>query len=164
MSTADQIPLNARSLSYQYNGRRYTLEFDSDYLTCTSTSQPESHTSKTPLWRLLPELLVDKSIPEYSRYRGREARYLLIGAVVAYFSDIRPHVPLLAPALLALGLLCSYRAFRASWPLEKTKVITDYGEEIAVVPHHASIKTRRTTFEQGLLDAIRTARERHNAA
>src|SRR4051794_1051014 len=154
MSTAQEIPLNARSLSYQYNGRRYTLAFDGEYLTSTWTSGPEYSTSRTPLWRLLPNLIVDRAIPEYSLHRGREARYLLIGAMVVHFSDIRHQVPLLAPALLFLGLLSSYRAFRACWTLKKTKVITDYGEEIALIPHHRSIETQRLAFERGLLDAI----------
>lgn len=160
MNSADPIPLNARSLSYKYQGRRYSLSFDEEYLTGTWKSFPESQTTKTPLWRLLPELLSDMSASGFARARGRETRYFVLGAVVFYFSDINSHVPLLAPTLLLLAVWSLGRAMRDSLPLRKTKVITDYGEDIALIPHHSRISVQRKAFEQGLIDAIRLAREK----
>jgi hypothetical protein len=161
MSLADPVPLNARSLTFKWNGRVCTLEYDSDYLTFQSASNPEYRIDKRHLWHLAPELLTDRSVPESSRHRGRESRYLTIGAVVAYFSDIHTHVPLLAPALLALGLLSLYRAVRGCMPLQKTKIITDYGEEFAIIPHLARMNAQRGAFEAGLIDAIRRAKSKH---
>lgn len=99
----DTTPLNARSLSYRWNRRRYTIQFDDQYLTIRS-DLPAYRISRTPLWQLAPELGVDRWRPNSVYAHGKEARYLLAGATVVFFSDISTRVPLLAPILLLLAL------------------------------------------------------------
>src|SRR4051812_6544005 len=99
------VPLNARSLSFKRDGKLCTLEFDGEYLTCSYQDFPELQITKTPLWRIMPELINDRSIPASARRFGRIASCSLVGGIVVFFSDIRTRVPLLAPAL---GLCAVY--------------------------------------------------------
>ena len=156
------VPLNARSLSFKRDGKRCTLEFDDEYLTCSFRGRPALHIAKTPLWRIMPEFLVDQSIPEASWQYARVSRYSLAAGIVFYFSDIRGHVPLLAPALFLCAGYTAYRALRPVYPLQKTKIVSEWGDEIAVIPHHEHIATNRKSFEDALLVAIREARQKHD--
>ena len=158
------VPLNARSLSFKRDGKRCTLEFDGEYLTCSFHDRAGFHISKTPLWRIMPELLVDRSIPETSRQYSRISRYSLVAGIVFYFSDIREHVPLLAPALFLCAAYSMYRTVRGVYPPQKTKIVSEWGDEIAVIPHHDHIATNRKNFEEGLLEAVREARHKHDDA
>jgi hypothetical protein len=157
------VPLNARSLSFKRAGQRCTLEFDSEYLTHSFQDKPAFYISKTPLWRIMPELLVDRSIPESAWKHGRISRYSLAAAVVVYFSDIRAYVPLLVPALLLCALYSTYRGVRMVYPPQKTKIVSDWGDEIAVIPHHENIATNRKAFESALMEAVREARNKHES-
>lgn len=158
------VPLNARSLAYRSLGQRCTLDFDEEYLTCSFHDHPALTITKTPLWRIMPELLVDRSLAPSFRSCGSVVRYSLAGGVIVWFSDIRPHVPLLAPVLFLCAAHSLYLIFRGAFPLEKTKVVSEWGEEIAVIPHHEEIATRRKSFEEALLRAVREARRKHDEA
>lgn len=156
------IPLTARSLSYKRAGNRYSLEFDDEYLTSSFRNGPVMQVTKTPLWRIMPELLVDSSIPESSIRYNRRFRYSLILGIVVYFSEIRVHIPLLAPVLFLYAAFSGYRFLRSVLPMEKTKVVTEWGEEIAVIPHHKQLADQRKRFEEGLMEAVREGRHRHD--
>ena len=159
----DTIPLNARSLSYRWNGRRYTIQFDDEHLTVKSDS-PAYRIAKTPLWHLAPEFVVDNWWPNSVYANAKETRYLYAGAIVVFFSDISTQIPLLAPALLLLALLSSYRILRACWPLNKTRLFTEDDEQFTVIPHHRSQEAQRKAFEEALIRAIQKARDEYNAA
>src|ERR1039458_8516627 len=100
MATFDDIPLNARSLSYRWDGYDYRLQLDPEHLTVEWKSPAYSRVSKTALRDLKPELAVEQRVSEDGRKCGRLALACFAASVVVWFSDIRPHVPLLAPALL----------------------------------------------------------------
>jgi hypothetical protein len=155
------VPLNARSLSFKRDGKRCTLEFDDEYLTCSFHDWPAFHTTKTPLWRIMPDFVIDRSVPDSSRRYGQIARYSFVASVVVYFSDIRVHVPLLAPALFLCAAYSLYRVFRGVSPPEKTKIVSEWGDEIAVIPHHEHIATQRARFQEALLESVREARHKH---
>jgi hypothetical protein len=161
---SDVIPFTPQNLSFKCGGRNCTLEFDQDYLTVCYRDTPELQLTKVPLWRIMPELLVDRSLPDSYRREGRVARYCLLGSIIAFFSDIQTHVPLLAPILLSCAAWTLFRAIRYAWPLDKTKIVSEWGEELAVIPHHDSLATARAAFEEKLLAAIRRARDEHYAA
>src|SRR5213080_1204329 len=103
------IPLNERSLTFKAYGKRCTLEFDEEHLTCSFQDWPELQINKIPLWRVMPDLIVDRSIPVSSRKYGRIARYAFVASVVSYFSDFRVRVPLLAPTLLLWAAYAFYQ-------------------------------------------------------
>lgn len=161
---SDIVPLNARNLSFKIDGNRCNLEFDGEYLTCTVHARPAFQTTKTPLWRIMPELLTDRSIPDSSRRHGRIGRYSFLSSIVVYFSDIRLHVPLLAPTLLLLSVYSLYRGFRAVYPSLRTKIVSEWGDEIAVIPHHEDMDAQRKRFEDTLLEAVLEARHKHYEA
>ena len=155
------VPLNARSLSFKRDEKRCSLEFDSEYLTCSFHDWPALHTTKTPLWRIMPDFIIDRSVPDSSRRYGRIARYSFVASIVVYFSDIRIHVPLLAPALLLSAAYSMYRVFRGVSPPEETKIVSDWGDEIVVIPHYEHIAVQRKGFEDALLETVREARHKH---
>ncbi|MBI5384583.1 MAG: hypothetical protein HZA90_07820 [Verrucomicrobia bacterium] len=158
---SETVPLNARSLTFKRNGKRCILEFDSEYLTCSFHDWPAVHITKTPLWRIMPDLIIDRSVPDFSRRYGQVARYTFLASIVVYFSDIRTHVPLLAPALLLCAAYSMYWNFRGVYPPEKTKIVSEWGEEIAVIPHYEHIAEQRKGFEDALLETVREARHKH---
>lgn len=155
------IPLDARSHSFKHEGKHCTFEFDGEYLTCSTRRGALLNVSKTPLWRILPELLMDRSVSDYARQHARIGRYTLVAGIVSYFSVIRDHVPLLAPALFLWTGLCWLQFFRGIYPFQKTKIVSEYGDEIAVIPHHEDIAARRKSFETAFLEAVREARSKH---
>ena len=95
------------------DGYDCTLQFDEEYLHYNWQSPAYAKSSKTPLRALKPELSVQRWVSEGVRKSFVFGLYLLAAAVVVYFSDIRTHVPLLAPALLLFGAQYIYRFVRA---------------------------------------------------
>jgi hypothetical protein len=152
---------NARSLSFKRGSQRCTLEFDTLYLTRSRQTGPAVQITKTPLWRIMPELLIDRSIPESARQFARMLLFSSASAIVVYFSDLPLHVPLLLPALVICAAWCAYQIIRVVWPLEKTKILSDSGGQIGMIPHDERIDNQRKLFEQALLHAVRQARHRH---
>ena len=71
-------------------------------------------------------------------------------------------VPLLAPVLFGSSGWTLFRAVRYAWILDKTKIVSEWGEELAAIPHHVSLVTTRPAFEEKLLAAIRRARLEHS--
>ena len=158
MTIVDDIPLNARTLSFKWDGVRYVISFDSEYLTVDSQSATYSDNTKTALTDLCPELTRRRWIPDSAFRFGKEARYLFLLAVIVYFSAIHAYVPLLAPISLGLGLLLSYKAFRCSGPVEKTTIYSDT-DAVVTIPHYKRIESARKAFEDALSRAITKARE-----
>jgi len=109
----------------------------------------------------MPDFIIDRSVPDSSRRYGRIARYSFVASIVVYFSDIRIHVPLLAPALLLSAAYSMYRVFRGVSPPEKTKIVSEWGDEIVVIPHYEHIAVQRKGFEDALLETVREARHKH---
>ena len=101
------------------------------------------------------------NVPSSCRAQGRVGRWCLLAGVVDYFSDVRGPVPLLAPALFVVAAWTMYRVARGVWPLHKTRIVTEWGEEVAVIPHHGALPEQRKKFEEALLEAVREAREKH---
>ena len=126
----DDIPLNARSLSYRWDGYDYTLRIDDEHLTVEWQSPGDSRVTRTPLRYLKPELPIERWVSFPARQSGRLGVCLLVAAVIVYFSDIRVHVPLLALALLLFGLPYIYWAIRGSLPFTKTTI---RGKTIAIL-------------------------------
>ncbi len=100
MSTLESLPLNARSLSYRWDGYDYRLQLDPKHLTVEWTSPAHSRVIKTALRDLKAELAVEQWVSEAGRKCTRLGTACLAAFAVVWFSDIRPHAPLLAPALL----------------------------------------------------------------
>jgi hypothetical protein len=156
--TVENIPLNARSLAFKWDRLRYHLSFDAEHLIVDCQSATYSKNTKTPLRELRSELRRRRWIPDSAPKLGREARYLVLLAAIAYFSDIHPHVPLLAPLSLAWGLYLGYGAVRRALPLEKTIIDSDT-EAVATIPHFKKLEPARKAFEKSLLRMIRIAKE-----
>src|SRR5687768_10203639 len=93
----DDIPLNARSLSFKWAGTRYVITFDSENLHVDRQSAMYSSATKTPLRDLCPDFRRQRWVPDSAFRLGKEARYLLLLSVIVYFSAVHAHVPLLAP-------------------------------------------------------------------
>ena len=158
MTIVDHIPLNARSLSFKWDTVRYMISFDSEYLTVDRQAATYSDNTRTALADLCPELTRRRWIPDSALRFGKEARYLLLLAVIVYFSKVHAYVPLLAPVSLALGLLHLYKAFRNSGPMEKTTIYSDT-DAVVTIPHYERIESARKAFEEALSRAITNARE-----
>lgn len=155
----EDIPLNARSLSFKWASTRYVVSFDSENLTVDRQSATCSGTTKTPLRDLCPEFRRERWVPDSAFRLGKEARYLLLLSLIVYFSAVHTHVPLLAPVSLILGLFAGYKAFRHGWPPEKTFIDTDT-EVIVTIPHFKRIESARKAFEDALGRVIKRAREK----
>ena len=152
------------SLSYRSGGYRYVLSFDEDYFIVDCQRQPTySRITRTPLLDLKAELPTERWMSDSARSRGAEARYLLAGAVVVFFSDIHTYVPLLAPACVVLAAMALYRAVQSSWPLAKTVIRRDDGAYVASIPHIGGLESARKTFEAALLRAVTVARSDEHA-
>jgi len=158
MTAVDNTPLNARSLSFKWVSVRYVISFDSEHLIVDCQSATYSNISKTPLRDLCPEFRRQRWIPNSAFRLGKEARYLLLLAIIVYFSAIHAHIPLLAPISLALGLFLTYRAFQRAWPLEKTIIDSDT-EEVVIIPHFKRIESARKAFEDALTRTIKNIRD-----
>jgi hypothetical protein len=158
MTVVDDMPLNARSLSFKWDTVRYVISFDSAYLTVDRQATTYSETTRTPLTDLCPEFRRRRWVPDSAFRLGKEARYLLLLAVIVYFSAIHAYVPLLAPLALLLGLFLWYKAFRRGWPAEKTIIDSDT-EAVVTIPHYKRIESARKAFEEALSRAITRARE-----
>lgn len=70
MAMFDDIPLNARSLSYRWDGYDYRLQLDPEHLTVEWKSPAYSRVSKTALRDLKPELAVEQWVSEDGLRRG----------------------------------------------------------------------------------------------
>ncbi|MGO8926281.1 MAG: hypothetical protein ACLQU3_05240 [Limisphaerales bacterium] len=64
MAAFDDIPLNARSMSYRWDGYDYRLQLDPQHLTVEWKSPAYSHVTKTALRDLKPELAVEQWVSE----------------------------------------------------------------------------------------------------
>ena len=157
MNNVDEIPLNARSLSYRWDGFDFTLRFDDENLTVEWRSPGDSRTTKTPLRHLKPELPIEHWISSTARKTGRLGLCLVVAAAIVFFSDIRVHVPLLAPTLLLFGLPNIYLAMRGSLPLTKTTIRGQNDSYIASIPHLKRLNKQRRAFEETLLQMIKNA-------
>ncbi|HZL12517.1 MAG TPA: hypothetical protein VFC85_00095 [Verrucomicrobiae bacterium] len=158
MNTVDDIPLNARSLSYRWDGYDYTLKIDDEHLTVEWHSAGDSRTTRTPLKDLKPELPVERWVSSAARKNGRLGTGLLVAVVVVYFSDIQAHVPLLAPVMLLFSISFIYWAVRGSLPFSKTTIRGRNDSYIASIPHLERLKIQRRAFEETLLRMIKKAR------
>ena len=114
--------------------------------------------TKTTLRDLKPELAVEQWVPEGTRKGGRLAAGSLAAAVIVWFSDMRPHVPLLAPALLLFGLLNIYWSMRAVFPRDRTVVRAQNESFIVSIPHLPRLAAQRRSFEDSLLRMVKEAR------
>jgi hypothetical protein len=163
MRDMDRLPHDSRRLSYRNGGYRYALSVDDDYLTVDCQGATYSKVTKTPLKTLKAELTTERWIPDYSRGRAYEVRYLLAGAVVVFFSDVNKYVPLLAPACVVLAAMAMHRAFQAAWPLTKTVIRNDNDEYVVSLPHIDRLESQRKAFEETLLRFISAARNEEHA-
>lgn len=163
------INLSSRRLVYSWCGQDCTLEFDDEHLTWSKQSAVERSVIKTPLWRIMPEILIDRTVPDSLRRQARFAVNYFIGALIVYFSAIPNFVPLLAPVLAAYSIYNFFAFFRAASKFEGnyfqgSKIITEYGEEIAVIPHYQQLKENRIIFEKALIESVNRDRVRHYEA
>ena len=155
MGSFDDIPLNARSLSFRWDGYDYRLQLDPEYLTVEWNSPAYWRVSKTALRDLKPELAVEQWVSEGGRKSGRWAIACLAAVVVVWFSDIRPHVPLLAPALLLFGVQYIYWSIRAVFPRNRTMVRTQSESHVVCIPHFGRLAAQRRAFEDSLLRMVK---------
>jgi hypothetical protein len=158
MATFDDIPLNARSLSYRWDGYDYRLQLDPEHLTVEWKSPAYSRVSKTALRDLKPELAVEQWVSEDGRKCGRLVLACFAASVVVWFSDIRPHVPLLAPALLLFGVQYMYWGIRAIYPRNRTIVRAQNESPVVSIPHFERLASQRRAFEDSLLRMVKRAR------
>jgi hypothetical protein len=158
MATLGDIPLNARSLSYRWDGWDYRLQLDPEHLIVECKSPAYSHVSKTALRDLKAELQVEQWVSEGGRKCTRLSIACLAASVVVWFSDIRPHVPLLAPALLLFGLQYLYWSFRAIYPRNRTTVRAQNEHHVVSIPHFERLGAQRRAFEDSLLRMVKQAR------
>ena len=158
MATFDDIPLNARSLSFRWDGYDHKLQLDPEYLTIEWKSPAYSRASKTALRDLKAELAVEEWVSEDGRKSTRLAIGCLAAGVVAWFSDIRPHVPLLVPALLLFGGLNISWTIRAVFPRKRTTVRAQNESTIVCIPHFKRLAAQRRAFEDSLLRMVKQAK------
>ncbi len=83
-----------------------------------------------------------------------------MAAVIVYSSDIRAHVPLLVPWLCLYAAYSLYKSLQKCWPPRRTKIVSEFGEQLTIIPHLQQIATQREAFEQALLQAVRKARQK----
>jgi hypothetical protein len=158
MEAFDDIPLNARSLSFRWDGYDYKLQLDPEHLTVEWKSPAYSSVNKTALRDLKPELAVQQWVSEGGRKSVRLGSACLVAALVVWFSNIRPHVPLLAPALLLFGVQYVYWFVRAVFPRNRTTVRTQNENVIVSIPHFERLAAQRRSFEESLLRMVKQAR------
>jgi hypothetical protein len=158
MATFEDIPLNARSLSYRWEGHDYRLQLDPEHLSVECKSPVVTRVSKTALSDLKPDLPVEQWVSQGGLKCGRRAIACVVAATVVWFSDIRPHVPLLVPVLLLFGIQNIYWTIRAVVPRNRTSVQAENGSQIVFIPHFDRLTTQRRAFEDSLLRMVKQAR------
>jgi hypothetical protein len=164
MNTMSDTPINSNSLSYRLDGYDYTLTVDGESLSVEWQSPGYSRATKTSLRDLKPELPIERWASSGAEKKVRVAVPLLIAGVVVTFSDIRVHVPLLAPALLVFGLHSLYLGVRGYKHVHKTVIYTKHGKFIAAIPHVQELEAQRLAFEKMFVSAVKKAREDEDAA
>jgi hypothetical protein len=141
------------------DGYDYTLILDSESLSVEWQSPGYSRVIKTSLRDLKPELPIERWASSGADKKVRIAVPLLIAGVVVTFSDIRAHVPLLAPALFLFGLHSLYLGIRGYKHIHKTVIYTKHGRYIVAIPHVRELEAQRQAFKKSLLLAIKKAGE-----
>lgn len=158
MNTVEDLPLNARSLAFRWNGLRYTLTLEAETLKVDYDSATYSKSEKSPLDSLSPDLRRERWVPDSAWRNGKEARYLLLLAVIVYFSKLHEFIPLLAPVSLAMGLILVVQGVRRSLPLVKTNIYTEDNDHVISIPHFKHLDQQRRSFEEALVRQIKAAR------
>ena len=158
MKTVDELPLNARSLTFRWNGLTYLLTIEAGHLKIEYSSATYSKTERIPIESLSTDLKQERWVPDSAWRNGREARYLLLIAVIVYFSKLHEFVPLLAPVALALGLYLAFRSVRTAFPAQKTQICTEDDDHVVSIPHFRSLASQRLSFEQALRRQIEAAK------
>jgi hypothetical protein len=154
----EKIPLNARSLAFRWNGLQYTLTIEEEHLRVNYRSAMYARCDRTSLESLSPELKYERWVPASAWQNGKEARYLLLLAVVVYFSKLHEFVPLLAPVALAMSWILAYRAARAASPVTKTQVRTEDNDDVVSIPHFNRLAQQHQSFEEALTRQIKAAK------
>ena len=152
------LPLNARSLSFQWRGTTYDISVEKHFLTTTTGKKPFRTTNKTPLTSLLDEFVVDTPRSSTARFHAPRFVYSLAAALVVQFSALPSFVPALAPILFGFALIHLVGLLRHAAPMQQTRVLNYYGGEVAAIPHLPKLEVGRRRFEDQLRDAIKQAK------
>ncbi len=137
-----------------------TYEFDDQMLYVEWRRGGLSGTRSFPLSRLSPRMLTDTSIDDKSLKQVRFGLLSLLAATVIWFSDIQPHIPLLAPALGLIGAIPLLGGLRNIVPRTWTRICDDYGNVETSIPCSPDINdSERESFVRSLTRAIERARE-----
>jgi hypothetical protein len=153
-----EIPLNARTLSFRWDGCDWTMEVDDEQLAIEWNSRTMHRTVKVPLRNLKRRPSVERWIATSSQKRVATGMTLAAAGSVVLFSDIPRHVPLLAPALFVFGGLNLYRGYRGMLPISKTTIRNKRDSYVTAIPHFKELETRRRAFESILFQMIQQAR------
>ncbi len=143
---------------------RNYLRFDERYLYEHWHNRLSSGDKFHLLHDLSPKLARWTHIGESSLQALKLGGLLLLAAAVVFFSDYHARVPLLAPSLLAAGLVPALRGLLGILPRTWTYIYDDEGNYIASIPvprnESTSMKQRREAFEQQLAAAIENAKQK----
>ncbi|MEL7296675.1 MAG: hypothetical protein AAGJ86_03375 [Pseudomonadota bacterium] len=164
----DQKPTNVRALRaprreirFAWQLGHYTLSYDDTTLHVEWQVNRKKRVTRHDLLLLSPLFIEDGTSLENLAPELKQTAIWLGSAVIVWFSEIRPAVPLLAPALFAIGLVAAFRLAMAYTERGARTVICESGgDEIIDIPHAKVDEDQRLGFETGLRQAIERIHQR----
>ncbi len=139
------------------------LSFDSNFLYEDWSRGMQSGSNTYPLHQLIPKLHYTSGTDSHILKVFRTSALCVLASIIVYFSDYNAKIPLLAPALLLIGLPFCVHALLDIRPKTWTLVSDEYGDTATNFVHsYCEDQEQRECFEESLVDAIRKARLRYD--
>lgn len=141
----------------------WRFDFDHEKITSQWSDGPLMHRHSVSLHRINPDFAEETVTDEKRAGTARAGIYLIIAAVVVYFSEYNIKLPLAVPALALIGVITFWRGFRGIIPHAYVRLRNDYDEVLMNIPYplgeDVEQKKIRSTFQQRLQEAICLARQ-----
>ena len=155
-----ELPVERRFLEYTDRLASYRINFDDRTITVEKERGPHQESVVHELYRLHPKLSLGKGQNEFGVKNLQSSLLLICAAIIIFFSDFNPMIPLLSPFLLILGIFQLIGAISGWNRGLYTKMYLDSGPLLTSIPHRSIEKSDREAFETTLLKAIQAERVR----
>lgn len=144
-------------IDFKRKGNSYLISFDPKCLTTESIRLGCVSVNKFPLWRMLPDPLVQNPVSWPAVRNWQITFFCGLAAIIIFVSDYHVKIPLLAPVLAFFSIVRIFVGIRVSDGRHVSKFITDYGETVLEIPHDQHNEEQRLAFEGQLTESIRAA-------
>jgi len=155
-----KLPLKQARLRCDTGWCAYTFSFDEKYVTVEFRHAFGSGARKHDLWRLIPAPVTEQERNQEGAKQFRRGLGFLLATIVVFFSDLPRSIPLLAPALLLVGLVEVCIGYFQMKPRVFTKFFGSGEGALISIPNEGILEGDREAFIEGLSSAVHDARVR----